>query len=344
MLALVLGLVLVVPANASAAVALGLYTRAIYADSEQALEEVHDEIGIVPQIAMYYQNWDPGWETALINPKIVDPLVKQGVVPMITWEPATTLPGSFAEVGYSPTAIAQGTYDAFLRRAAREAVNFRHPLFVRLAAEMNGNWSSWGATPGNSPAAYVAMWRHVVSIFRAAGASNVRWVWSPNVFGTPSTVPFDAYYPGDGWVDVVGLDGYNWAAVHDSPWLSFDQVFQKSYDAITRLTSKPVMIAETASTELGGSKAAWIREIPHTLATQMPRIRALVWFDVEKETDWRLASSASSLSAFRGLVGSGLFSSSLTELFSSTASASRAADSRRASATTVAGRTPRSER
>ena len=73
---------------------------------------------------------------------------------------------------------------------------------------MNGNWNSWGTRPGNSSADYVAMWRHVVSIFRAAGASNVRWVWSPNIYASRSTTtrPFAAYYPGNAWVDDVGLD------------------------------------------------------------------------------------------------------------------------------------------
>ena len=82
-----------------------------------------------------------------------------------------------------------------------------------------------------------------------------------------------------------GLTGYNWGPVHNSPWMTFDQVFQPSYNAITRLTTKPLMIAETASTELGGNKATWISGIRQTLTTHMPRIRALVWFDVEKETD-----------------------------------------------------------
>ncbi len=151
------------------------------------------------------------------------------------------------------------------------------------------------------------MWRHVVSIFRAAHALNVRWVWSPNIVGT-TTAPFDAYYPVTPGSDDVGLDGYNWGPVHAAPWLSFAQVFEPSYLAMTALTRKPVLITETASTELGGSKAQWIGGIPSTLATLMPRVRALVWFDVDKETDWQLNSSPSSLAAFRHVIRSGALS------------------------------------
>jgi hypothetical protein len=306
---------LIIPASAPASVALGVYSRGLYSDSELTIDQLHTELGTEPQIAMYYQDWNPGWSTALINPKIISPLVEQGVVPMITWEPSLA-PTVVGQASYSPTRIARGMYDAYLRRAAREAASFQHPLFVRLAPEMNGNWNSWGVRPGNSAAAYIAMWRHVVSIFREAGAYNVHWVWSPNVDGTASTKPFNAYYPGDTWVDDVALDGYNWGSVRKSTWLSFDQVFQASYEAITRLTSKPLMIAETASTELGGSKAAWISEIPNALAVDMPRVQALVWFDVDKETDWSLGSSAPSLNAFRDLASSGVFSGSLSGLLS----------------------------
>jgi hypothetical protein len=315
LLAFISMLTLIIPASAPASVVLGVYSRELYSDSGLTIEQLHTELGTEPQIAMYYQDWNPGWSTALINPKITSPLVEQGVVPMITWEPSSG-PTVAGQPGYSPSRIARGACDAYLRRAAREAASFQHPFFVRLAPEMNGNWNSWGVRSGNSAAGYVAMWRHVVSIFREAGAYNVHWVWSPNVDGTASTKPFDAYYPGDAWVDDVALDGYNWGSVRRSTWLSFDQVFQASYEAMTRLTSKPLMIAETASTELGGSKAAWISEIPNALAVDMPRVQALVWFDVDKETDWGLGSSTSSLTAFRSLASSGVFSGPLSGLMS----------------------------
>jgi len=317
LLTLLAGAAAVAPTSAPAGVVLGVYTRNLYDNSALAMSELRDQLGMTPQIAMYYQDWNPDPQTALINPAIVLPLVRQGVVPMITWEPTASSDNNAVDQGgYSLSRIARGAYDAYLRRAAREAVHYRRSLFIRLAPEMNGKWDSWGARPGNSPSGYVAMWRHVVSIFRAVGASNVRWVWSPNVFaaGSTNTESFVRYYPGDAWVYDVGLDGYNWGLVHKSSWMTFGQVFQSSYDAMTRLTSRPLMITETASTELGGSKAAWISEIPRTLSTGMPRVHALVWFDVEKETDWSFASSPSSLSAFRELVGSGAFTGSVLEL------------------------------
>jgi hypothetical protein len=60
---------------------------------------------------------------------------------------------------------------------------------------------------------------------------------------------------------------------------------------------KPIMIPETASTELGGDKAAWIAAIVSALKGTYPGIKALVWFDMNKETDWRFDSSATALAA-----------------------------------------------
>jgi hypothetical protein len=120
--------------------------------------------------------------------------------------------------------------------------------------------------------------------------------------------PFTAFYPGDAWVDWVGLDGYNYAAVSHVRWMSFAEIFGKSYQLVTELTGKPIMIPETASTERGGDKAAWIRTaFTRDIPQRFPRIRAVVWFNKVKETDWRVQSSASSLEAFRDVARSPLY-------------------------------------
>ena len=138
---------------------------------------------------------------------------------------------------------------------------------------MNGTWYPWGrGQNGNTPGIYKAAWRHLVRIFRSAGADNVRWVWTPNVDGG-GAYPFRQYYPGNNWVSWVGLDGFNWA--RRGEWQSFTDLFGSSYDTLTRLSTRPVMIAETGSSQSGGDKPAWVssalgREIP-----RFSRIRAV---------------------------------------------------------------------
>ena len=74
------------------------------------------------------------------------------------------------------------------------------------------------------------------------------------------------------------------------------------------LSNKPIMISEIASTEQGGSKAAWITDwFLRDLPAEYPRVRAVVWFDQDKEADWRFNSSPASLAAFKQVAQSPLY-------------------------------------
>jgi hypothetical protein len=196
--------------------------------------------------------------------------------------------------------VANGAYDSALRTWAREAKSWRHPFFLRFDWEMNGSWFPWGTTPSNqnTPADYVAAWRHVHDIFTAAGATNVRWVWCPNVDPRNRFVNLASLYPGNAYVDWTCLDGYN----SDNPWTSFTKLYASSYHKITRLApTKPMIIGEVASTEHGGSKARWISRMFAALPTRFPDIHGLLWYDKygsSSTSDWPIETSATSSAAF----------------------------------------------
>ena len=59
------------------------------------------------------------------------------------------------------------------------------------------------------------------------------------------------------------------------------------------------MIAEMASTEVGGSKAAWIKDAFLKIKTKYKRIKNVTWFNINKETDWRVHTKSNNLSAFK---------------------------------------------
>jgi beta-mannanase len=178
---------------------------------------------------------------------------------------------------------------------------------------MNLTGSPFGpGVDGNTPADFVAAWRYVVNRFAADGVTNVKWVWSPNV-DCGGTCPFDAFYPGNSYVDYVALDGYNYSSVDSQPWMSFRAVFTSSYADITALSTKPVIIGETASADAGGNKATWIKTaFTTTIPVTFPRVVAVVWFDRVKETDWRVNSSPASLAAWRHVVASPTYQVSLS--------------------------------
>ena len=183
---------------------------------------------------------------------------------------------------------------------------------------MNGSWAGYSPSnsdqpAGTTPATFVAMWQHVVNYFRAAGVTNVKWVWSPNVDGGTSgcdaagstTACMAPYYPGDNYVDYVGLDGYNDASVWQTP----SQIFGAAYSELEGITSKPVIITETSSLEAtrsqsraGDSKAQWIGQLDTYLPT-LGNIAGVCWFNQVAlnngvETNFDVDTSAAALSAW----------------------------------------------
>jgi beta-mannanase len=108
------------------------------------------------------------------------------------------------------------------------------------------------------------------------------------------------YYPGDAYVDWVGLDAYNWGSSSTCcTWMSFADLATDLYRDYAAV--KPLMLPETSSAEVGGDKAAWIQAMRTGLPRDFPAIKAVVWFDIDKETDWRIASSPATLAAYRAM-------------------------------------------
>lgn len=290
-------------------------------------------LGAYVSIGGQFVNSDPGlldWYTRLVGhmPAIVsfggdfvhstgfdlatmNAIRARGAMPMYTMDPDNDLNGNIQPM-YADAQIASGRYDQYFRLWAEAAAAWGHPLLLRFAPEFNGWWSSWGTSQitgtKNTPAAFIAMWRHVHDIFTAAGAKNVQWVWCANT-DDPGTTPYALDYPGDAYVDWVAIDGYNWGAYPYHTWRSLAEVFGPSYNEVTSLTDKPVMIAETGSVELGGNKAAWITDaFLNIIPNDFPLIRAVVIFESIDEHDWRMDSSPSALAAFRSVVASPLYS------------------------------------
>jgi beta-mannanase len=134
----------------------------------------------------------------------------------------------------------------------------------------------------------------VHAIFARAGASNVRWVWTP-VNGDIGA----EQYPGARQVDVVGLSGFVAAKrVFGGSWRSFAKTFGPSLDFVHALApGKPVSLAEIAAAQTGGNKAAWITRMFREIQRRA-YIRSIVWFNVRKEADWRIESSPGAQRAF----------------------------------------------
>ncbi|GAB3021891.1 hypothetical protein GCM10011376_20920 [Nocardioides flavus (ex Wang et al. 2016)] len=228
----------------------------------------------------------------------VSRITSAGAVPVLTWEPWDPARG-VRQPAYALDTIARGDHDAYLRRWARQVRAWGKPLVIRFAHEMNGDWYPWAeGVNGNRAGDHAAAWRHVVRVFRRAGARNVRWSWSVNV-PYPGSTPIASLYPGDAFVDRVGLDGYNWGTTQPwSTWQSFGDLVGPGVAELRAISSRPVNVDETAAPARGGGdKAAWIAGMWDWLAAHR-EVRGVTWFSLRKEVDWRVDSSRRTLAVW----------------------------------------------
>lgn len=226
---------------------------------------------------------------------------------LVSWDMGST---RFAE-------WTSGQHDEYLDQIAQAALDYPHDVYVRPWPEMNGDWQSFqptadGARPhGGTYEEFKRAWRYVVTYLRSAGATNLRWVFNPTADTYAETTPVERIWPGAEYVDVLGLDGFNWGIDKAwGRWLSFDQIFSRQYRRLAALhPTAPVWLCEVASKEPrrhDGApkdpkhrKDAWVRTM--LADTSMPRISAVIWFHSKKERDWRLTSSSGVVDALRPL-------------------------------------------
>jgi len=260
------------------------------------------------QILSFYEAWGSGRKSPDLSG--IQGVLNSGFIPMITWEPwhwPQELPEGVRpeeQSDFSLSEILRGRYDDYIQNWALDLKEISGPIFFRPMHEMNGNWYPWcGGVNGNRAEEYIAAWCYIKSIFNEARNDQLMWVWSPYVHSVPSEPGNELrrYYPGLKEVDWLALDGYNWGKTQVwSNWLGFKEIFEEAYEELASLApEKPMMIAEVGCAEEGGNKGDWIEEAFQILKERFPKIETFVWFNTNKECDWRIESSLQSFRAFR---------------------------------------------
>jgi hypothetical protein len=233
--------------------------------------------GVKPALVPYYSGWFEPFQASFAAAAARD-----GAVPIVQMNPD----------GVRVAAIASGRYDGYLRSYAGAVRAYHRPVVVSFGHEMNGDWYSWGYSR-TSPATFIAAWRHIVSLFRAAGARNVTWLWTVNIIDDPhyGKIPSPArWWPGGTYVTWVGIDGYYY-----HPSTVFSSLFGPTIAAVRQITGAPILIAETAAVPAAGQPA----KIADLFAgVRLYGLLGFVWFDVTHPENWRL-SSPEALAAFR---------------------------------------------
>jgi hypothetical protein len=255
-------------------------------------------------IAHVYRGWDELSEDSFV--KELNQLSNSGWMPMVSSSPHYV--GDCNAPGVPLyAAIAQGRCDDLMHQIARSFKAYGKPVLFRFAWEMNIPTLPWSLTMTKSTTGdYVSAWRRFHQIMVEEGATNVKWVFSPNAKSYAEDMSYKPIYPGDDVVDWVALDGYNWGTTQTwSKWSSFTDVFKDSYDEIITLApTKPLMLGEINSANVGGDQSEWLADALGTqIPTNFPKIKAVVLFDEDKTSldgvDWRIENSHKSIGVLR---------------------------------------------
>lgn len=254
--------------------------------SWSGISEFTAATSVKPEIVVYYSPWSSPFSASFAQTAS-----DHDACVLVQLEPK----------GVTLASIAAGGSDSYLRSFADDVVAFGRPVILSFGHEMNGTWYSWGYHH-TSPLTFVAAWRHIVQVFRAAGAANVTWLWTVNsIVGAASSL--SQWWPGAAWVNWIGIDGYYFRATD-----SFGSVFGSTIAVIRTFSSAPLLIAETAV----GTTPNRESQIDALFAgVRAQRLVGVVWFDEAQHAglyhqDWRLEDDPSALAAFTAAVATHL--------------------------------------
>jgi hypothetical protein len=276
------------------------------------LSNFESVVGVKHDLSQIFTPFDSRTSPEMVVPyfytKPMD-IWKSGKIPVLTWYPATST------VYPTPTninvLIYSGQFDSYLDRAFSSINKFlgdakvssvigSPKIYIRYAHEMNIGSHLWS---GPTPSDYVKAWQYVVNYSRKypnISKNTVQFIWCPNNndigtlpvagnettgSGTP-TPPFENYYPGDEFVDWVGVDGYAWRGRGEQQ--SFEQVMVPALNRLRNLTSKPIMIAEygvAPKNQFGydvDGKAAWVKDAFNWISSNaaLYNIKASMYYNI----------------------------------------------------------------
>jgi hypothetical protein len=102
---------------------------------------------------------------------------------------------------------AAGTYDNHWAKLGRQLMTYHlSSTIVRPGWEANGDWYDWSAIGRERD--YIGCFRHIVTELRNTPGQAFEFVWNPSV-GTHRGVAAADSYPGDAYVDYIGVDVYD---------------------------------------------------------------------------------------------------------------------------------------
>ncbi|WP_025849255.1 stalk domain-containing protein [Paenibacillus ehimensis] len=221
--------------------------------------------------------------------------------------------GAALQIGWEPMNGLDAVTDDVVRQWAKEAKAAGIPIFLRYASEMNGDWVVWHGDPQK----YIDKFKMVHDIM-AEEAPNVAMVWSP---GDVPMYSMDAYYPGDDYVDWVGVSMYSEPYENGDP----QQGNMQATSPVERLDHlyktyadrKPLMISETAVSHYANLPQESftdygllnLQRLYEVMPYKYPRLKSITYFNVnldmkESKNNYLLRDNEKMLKLYKRLIAS----------------------------------------
>ena len=259
----------------------GLFTSNIYDEGiDKTVPEYERKLDYNFSIILAYLHFGDEFPT-----EFAEKCFSEGKILELTYQP--TVSNNENLTGYTPQLdIYRGLYDDEIRSFAAAAAEFGHPFLFRFGNEMNSDWTSYsGILNMSDPELYIEVWHRIYNIFVEEGATNAIWVYNPNDRECPPCGwnNFLAYYPGDEYVHIIGVTGYNNGTYYKETYNEVWREFKAIYDVIEKkykpfFSDFPWIITEFSSSSIGGDKAKWITDMFKDIYSY-ENIKAAVWFD-----------------------------------------------------------------
>ncbi|HRE40217.1 MAG TPA: glycosyl hydrolase [Ignavibacteria bacterium] len=255
-----------------------------------------------------------------------------GKIPFIRIMPRSDYYDGVLDPVYTLKKIYDGEFDSELNQWARDARDFGKPIMAEFGTEVNGSWFSWsGVLNGggvtnqfgdtsvpDGPELFRETYKKIIDICRDNGAFNITWCLHLNAGSAPDENwnSYNYYYPGDDYIDWIGLSIYG-VHISSHPPSKFSDVLRNVYPKITSLSpDKPIAIFEFGTIEDSAyyDKGLWIRDVFECLSSgEFPRIKAInywhsAWINADGSvSNMRIDSSPSSIKEYRVGISNPLF-------------------------------------
>lgn len=216
---------------------------------------------------------------------------QRGGIVTLSWHPWNPVTGENAwdPKGDAVAAILDGgaqqqKMEAWLKKVADFILSLKTsdgqlvPVIFRPWHEMNGGWFWWGAKSCTS-AQYNQLYTKTYHTLTKAGCNNIVWSWSPNLGSEKTVESFLERFPGEQYVDMVGVDVYEF----DNDDAAYQKNLTQTMDVMMEAAKKLGKMAALTETGCRGisKKQTWFTQTLWPVLQKYPVSYVLFW-----RNDW----------------------------------------------------------